>query len=238
MITFDELNALTNKDKRKIIDLESYFEEMEIDEEEKEERKEFARRFEDELFVALALLFLFLEFKTETGVETAKRTVERSLLNTINTFTQADSTLTIFASVFADSFIDTAVKYAEKYKLFKESATESDYQNVSYYFSQARARLNAADTANGVFGHIEFVEQKRSGKRYKKWDTIMDGRERRTHNEINGTIIPINEYFHVGAALMRYPHDIECGHIEELANCRCSVEYLAEAEFKAIARDL
>ena len=238
MITFDELNVLASKDKRRIIDIDAYFDEMEIDEEEKENRKEFAKRFEDELFIALALLFLFLEFNAETGIETAKRTVERALLNTINAFTQADSALTLYAPVFADNFVDTAVKYADEYKLFSESATDEDLQKAAYYFSHVRARLNAADTANAVFGHEEFVMQKRAGKKYKEWMTIKDGKERMTHGEADGTIVPIDEYFHVGAALMMYPHDVECGHPEELINCRCSVAYLTEEEFKAISRGL
>ena len=241
MITFEELNALVGTDDRRYIDIDEFFDEMFLSDEDISDRKEFTKELEDELFNALALLFLFLQFGTVTGVETVKGIVERAFLNTVNRFTQADSELTLYASTFSENFVDTAVKNAEKYKLFDDSEKKStdDYRKTAYFFSQVRARLNAADSANAVFNHDEYRLQKTLGKTYKKWNTIRDGHERRTHGVVDGTIIPIDELFHVGDALMRYPHDIEmAGEFpEEIINCRCSAEYLTTEEFKAISRD-
>lgn len=60
---FDELNALVRKDDKRNIDIDRYFDEMELPQSSKEVRKEFAKQFSDELFTALALLFYF--FSTE-----------------------------------------------------------------------------------------------------------------------------------------------------------------------------
>ena len=236
MIAFDELNALVGQDDKRRIDIDRYFDEMDLPESDKENRKAFATRFENELFTALSLLFIFLEFKTETGIETVKRTIEQSLLNAINTYTQADSELTMFASDFAENFVEVTVRNSEG--LFDESGKpdESLLKKIAYFFSEVRARLNAADTANSVFNYEEYREAVESGAQYKQWNTMRDERVRKTHAEVDGVIIPIDEYFEVGAALMRYSHDMDCGHPEELVNCRCHTSYLTREEFTKISR--
>ena len=241
-LSFDELNVLANKNDKRNIDIDRYFDEMELPEGNKEVRKEFAKRFSDELFVALALLFIFLQYQTTTGVETVKRTVERSLLNAINTFTHANSELTEFASQYAEQFVDVTVENAEKYKLFDESVenNQKNLRKAAYFFSEIRAKFNAADTANSVFNYDEFREAVEDGKKYKQWVTMKDERVRMTHAEVDGTILPINELFHVGRATMRYPHDWDMAETfpEELINCRCQIRYLTKEQFNDIAKGL
>ena len=237
-LRFDELNALARKDDKRNIDIDRYFDEMELPQSNKEVRKEFAKRFGDELFTALALLFLFLQYGTATGIETVKRTVERSLLNAINTYTHANSELTEMASQYAERFVDTTVENAEKYGLFDESKeiTDRDLQKVAYFFSEIRAKFNAADTANSVFNYDEYREAVEDGRQYKQWVTMKDERVRRTHSEVDGMIIPMNELFQVGKATLRYPHDWDMGegHEEELINCRCTINYLTREQFNSI----
>lgn len=241
MLPFDELNRLVKPDDSRNIDIDRYFDEMDLSDEEKENRKEFTRQLRDDLFEALALLFIFLEYNTLTGIETVKRIIENALLTQINRFSQADSDLTIFCSTFAENFVETAVRNAERYQLFDDDKkkSKSDLRKAAYYFSEVRAKISAADTANGVFNHDLYREAIRKGKTYKEWVTIMDGKERRTHADVNGTIIPIDELFHVGAAVMRYCHDFEMAseHPEELVNCRCQTIYFTTEEFQNVSRD-
>ena len=235
---FDELNALVRKDDKRNIDIDRYFDEMELPQSSKEARKEFAKLFSDELFMALALLFVFLQFQTTTGIETAKRTVERALLNTINIYTHANSELTEFASRFSEQFVDVTVENAEKYGLFDNSVSknEKELQKVAYFFSEIRVKFNAADTANSVFNYEDYREAVEDGKQYKQWVTMKDERVRRTHSEVDGMIIPMNELFQVGKATLRFPHDWDMGegHEEELINCRCTINYLTREEFNSI----
>lgn len=235
---FDELNALVRKDDKRNIDIDRYFDEMELPQSSKEVRKEFAKLFSDELFMALALLFVFLQFQTTTGIETAKRTVERALLNTINIYTHANSELTEFASRFSEQFVDVTVENAEKYGIFDNSVSknEKELQKVAYFFSEIRAKFNAADTANSVFNYEDYREAVEDGKQYKQWVTMKDERVRKTHSEVDGVILPIDGLFQVGKAQMRFTHDADMAeaHPEELINCRCVTKYLTREQFRSI----
>lgn len=59
----------------------------------------------------------------------------------------------------------------------------------------------------------------------KRWQTILDGRERPTHHAASGQTVGINEKFIVGGARANYPRDPNLP-MAELANCRCGVEYI------------
>lgn len=95
-----------------------------------------------------------------------------------------------------------------------------------YYTSVERAMNLAANEANSVLNQKDFDEYKALGYTRKQWITEKDERVRPTHIEVDDVIIPIDDLFLVGNALMPYPHYIPCGHPEEVANCRCSVEYI------------
>ena len=72
----------------------------------------------------------------------------------------------------------------------------------------------------------QFVAAQSSGVAQKKvWMTIMDGKERPTHNEANGQERMMNEEFNVGGYAMQYPGDVGVG-AEEVVNCRCGVNYV------------
>lgn len=235
-LQFDELNSLIGNDDKRNIDIDRYFDEMDLSEQDREVRKEFTRLFEDELFTALALLFLFLQYGTETGIETTKLMVERSLLNAINRYTQANSELTEFASQFSENFVDVTVRNAEASGLFDdvEQKDEKVLRKVAYFFSHVRARLNAADTANSVFNYENYREAVEDDMAYKQWITMQDERVRKTHSEVDGVIIPIDELFQVGNAQMRFPHDWDMAEDfpEELISCRCQVQYLTREQIQ------
>jgi hypothetical protein len=61
----------------------------------------------------------------------------------------------------------------------------------------------------------------------KSWMTLRDKRVRTTHREAEGQTKPLNEAFIVGGARMMFPGDRSLGApIREIANCRCSAQYL------------
>lgn len=159
-------------------------------------------------------------------------------MNAINTYTHANSELTEMASQYAEQFVNTTVENAEKYGLFDESKeiSDKDLQKVAYFFSEIRAKFNAADTANSVFNYDEYREAIEDGRQYKQWVTMKDERVKRTHSEVDGMIIPMDELFQVGNAQMRFPHDwdMAADFPEELINCRCTINYLTREQFNSI----
>ena len=58
----------------------------------------------------------------------------------------------------------------------------------------------------------------------------MDKHTRDSHRDLDGVSKPISEPFEVGEYLMQFPTDDSLGAgMEEIANCRCSVEYSGSA---------
>jgi hypothetical protein len=85
---------------------------------------------------------------------------------------------------------------------------------------------NAENEANSVKNYTDYRKAIEKGKTKKKWIDMRDKRERKTHLEVGGTVIPINEPFVVGNSLMMFPKDDSLGAADkEIINCRCSVKY-------------
>ena len=96
----------------------------------------------------------------------------------------------------------------------------------AYYYSRDRARAIAEEEGNFVYEYSELAEALRAGYTRKRWNTIMDGRERDSHAELNGTVIPIDQPFMARGGLLQFPGDDSMGvSDEELVNCRCSLSY-------------
>lgn len=94
-----------------------------------------------------------------------------------------------------------------------------------YFLSDDRTILIAQNEANSVMNQSDFIQAKRSGKKYKTWLTEGDEKVREAHVLVDFTKIPIDEYFNVGEDKMLYPHDYLNGSAENLVNCRCSCKY-------------
>lgn len=97
-------------------------------------------------------------------------------------------------------------------------------------YAEALAQTNTAEAYNK--GREEGWQQltARSNGQYtfaKKWKTTMDGRERRTHGEMNGQTVMAGQAFTspTGAMLM-FPCDTSLGApLNERIRCRCVAEY-------------
>lgn len=100
---------------------------------------------------------------------------------------------------------------------------------VAIYKRKQKARRTAIaitttqDFAEGVRFTVAVV----SGKRSKKWKTVLDGRERQAHRLANGQTVPVYDPFVVDRQLLSRPGDISLGATaKNIVNCRCSVDYL------------
>lgn len=97
------------------------------------------------------------------------------------------------------------------------------------FLSRDRANLVARTEAVVITGGAQQQCYQASGVEFKRWLTTLDGRERESHFEAHGQLVPINEPFIVGDEELQFPGDPD-GDIKEIANCRCSHIAVVSAE--------
>lgn len=218
--TFEKLNEIAGKKKQKHIDIDRYFDEMELPEIDVETRKEYARRMDKILFAALSLLFIVLAQNVYNNVSAIKDKLTDDLLGLAERFTSPDTAMQNYIRRYSERFIDVTVEKAQAY-------TDDQEEKLAYWFSEDRSIYNAENEANTIFNYDEYRIAKELGMTQKQWLTMQDERVRQTHAHIDGMIVPIDDFFEVGEALLRYPKDWEMGesHPEELISCRCTVKY-------------
>ena len=101
------------------------------------------------------------------------------------------------------------------------------HQGDDYMTSADRAINMAATESNAIMCYGELSDALKAGKTRKVWRTIIDGREREWHEEVNGMTVPIDEPFEVNGELLMYPLDDSLGaSADNIANCRCCAEYI------------
>lgn len=218
--TFEKLNEIAGKRKQKHIDIDRYFDEMELSELDAEMRKQYARRMDEILFAILALLFMMLKRNAYDNVSAIKNKLANDLLRLTEEFTSPDTAMQNYIQRYSENFIQVTVLKAQLY-------TDDQEEKLAYWFSGDRSTYNAENEANTIFNYDEFRIAKEEGMTQKQWLTMRDERVRETHSHIDGMIVPIDDFFEVGEALLRYPKDWEMGesHPEELISCRCTVKY-------------
>lgn len=204
---FDELNT-THRDIS--IPYEKYFGEMDLTKEQKSERISLARKLEDVMLFLFALIAVMQEYEKQDMEYAANRAKER-ILSALNEYMFPDIYLEEYVDNLTKSIIDTTVKNQED----------------EWFLSNDRAVLIAENESNTGFNYEEYRQAVLEGKTRKRWKTEGDSKVRRSHKEVDGVTIGIDELFSVGSSLMRYPKDISMGAgMEEVANCRCTIKYL------------
>lgn len=202
----DELNILSPKDSYRSTPYEQYFWEMSLSKEEKERRIELAKQLE-----AVFLATFILIYKKNYTKDQVLDYLQRKYEDTMSNFSGVNKKLKSYIRSISQDIIDTTVKNIDS----------------DYYTSCDRAMFIAENEANSTMNYLQFEEAVKSGRKNKKWVDIRDNRERKSHLEIGGTVIPIMEPFRVGNSLMMYPKDSSLGaDAGEIVNCRCSVMYL------------
>ena len=206
-LDFDELNELVGF--KRSLPFNIYFGEMLISSEQREKRIKLAERLEDGLLDVLAWAFYTQQTRKLSEAEVRGRikgVFETALDADIKRLRETDRMMNALSREMARTTV-------------KRGKTDP------FFDSADRARLNAEDLANHFLNYSEF-ENARGRFKWKTWNTILDGRERITHNIADGQMQPIAMPFEVGSSLLMYPHDDSLGaDLTELISCRCSVSY-------------
>lgn len=207
MRLFDEINDLSQD---KILDIDTYFDEMELPDEEKKKRKEFSESMVD------VMLFIFALFSVMRQYDMVNKQyiigqLQSRYSELVLQYMDIDKMVGDYIHKFSEEIVDTTLKYPDE----------------EYYLSNDRATLVSVNEANSILGYRQMQEAKDRGYTRKTWITEGDRKVRKTHRGVDMKEIPIDEYFLVGDSLMMYPHDNITFDIDpkEVINCRCSVVY-------------
>lgn len=204
MRAIDEINDLSESN---ILSIEDYFDEMELTEEEKEQRKKFSYEMED------ILLFIFALFSVMRQYDYINKQyivgqLQSRYSEVVLQYMDINKAVDDYIQRFSEEIVDTTLKYPDE----------------EYYLSNDRATIVSVNEANSILGYRQLQEAKKRGYTRKTWITEGDKKVRKTHREVDMKEIPIDEYFLVGDSLMMYPHDFNA-EAKETVNCRCSIVY-------------
>lgn len=214
----DELNILSAddgfEDSDNLFDyhsfIEHYFDPMQINKKQKQERIEAA----EEIFDAILLFLIWCENAPERVEEEATiRSFENMYKEVIFQYSEPDDYLDKYVVFFINNLIKVTLEHPKE----------------EYFTSVERAANVAANESNTVINHKELEDAKLLGFTKKRWLTELDERVRETHQEMEGVTIPIDDLFLVGESLMEMPKDSSHGaDPKEIVNCRCVLEYLKD----------
>lgn len=184
---------------------------MQITEEQKKKRKRIA----DDLCDVFLFLFLLLEDSKENGLTDysfALPQFQKEFQGTITRYVNIDAYLIEYIAQASREIFNTTLKH----------------MNDKWFFTRDRAVLLALNEANTIYNHEELEDAIKKGYTHKTWVAEIDDRTRMDHLLMDSTKIKIDEYFIFPDCKMQFPHDYIHGTQEQLANCRCSLEYSKE----------
>jgi len=206
-LDFDELNKLVEYGRS--MPFNEYFGEMQISPEQRRRRIDIAEDLEDGFLEILAWAFYAQQrgSVSESSVKgRVKGLFETALGSEVKRLEETDRMIDSLAKEIAKTTV-------------KRGKTDP------FFVSADRARLLAEDNANNFANYLDF-EESRGRYRWKIWNTILDGRERITHNIADGQMQPIAMPFEVGTSLLMYPKDTSLGaDATEIIGCRCTLSY-------------
>ncbi len=204
MRAFDEINNLSEGE---IVDIETYFDEMELSDEEKTKRKEFAKQVNE---VILFVFALFLTMKDYSYIDKnfIIKQLETQYSDVVKQFTKLNDYVSDYIEKFSKDTVDTTIRNGAD----------------NYWISEERSTLIAVNEANSILGYQQLQEAKEKGYTRKTWITEGDRKVRKTHREVDMREIAIDEYFLVGESLMMYPHDFNA-EAKEICGCRCVLKF-------------
>lgn len=206
-LSFDKLNSLI--DNKRSMSFEQYFGEMELSDEEIQNRIELAEKLEDGFLFVLALLFT-MQQQNAVNWERARQEYENRYLSALS----GHVTITPYIRNYVRSM---------SYDVMDSTR---NHQSDIYYYSPDRSRFMAENESNFVRSYQVNEDAVESGATRKRWITMRDKKVRETHREVDGQVKAIDDLFYVGGSLMSYPRDGSLGaNSEEIIGCRCSIEY-------------
>lgn len=212
--SYDELNIRPNN--RRSEPYKEYFSKMSISDKEKQERIAFSEQMEEVVLYILALIETTIE-SGETNQEYIQTQFYDKYLDVIALYMLIDTYIKQYALDVTKQIIDAT---------FERFSSEDKSITDDYYLSNDRAMFISECEANSILNYRQYSKAVKAGKTKKKWIDVGDKRERKTHLEVGGTILPINEPFSVGDSLLQFPKDTSLGaSADEIVNCRCSIQY-------------
>ena len=138
----------------------------------------------------------------------------------------------VLGYMLIDSYIKEYVLETSKqiigttFSHISEKHPDSEQSTDDYYLSNDRAMFISECEANSILNYRQYSKAVKAGKTKKKWIDVGDKRERKTHLEVGGTTLTIDEPFSVGDSLLQFPKDTSLGaSADEIVNCRCSIQY-------------
>lgn len=208
MADFDEINKLSES-KRRSEAYDEYFADMDLTDEQKQERISFSEDTEDFIKYIIALILAMMDYNT-LDEDFIKEQITTSYLSVIGAYMDIDEYVETYVNGFASDFLMTTI----------------DNIDDSWFTSDDRAMFDAENEANTVLNYKDYIKAILSGKTMKTWITYGDNRVRKTHRPLDGKTIPIRELFIVGNSFMRFPKDTSRGtNPREYIGCRCSLRY-------------
>ena len=224
LTNFDELNTLstteTTKDDRhkatrKKIPIHDYFENMQISEEEKEKRVRLAN------LLLADVLFLFALSKRNQDKQYLSEAFQKRYLSSVQKVAEPDQKMQRYIRKVCDSIVDTTLKGGSL------TTSKANKPQDPYVVSVDRATNVAENEANAILNGDEYITAVKNGCTKKRWKSYRDERVRADHADVDGQVVDISRPFRVGKYMMMYPKDDSLGAgLEEIVNCRCSVEYI------------
>ena len=212
--SYDELNIRPNN--RRSEPYKEYFSKMSISDKEKQERIAFSEKMEEVVLYILALIETTIE-SGESDQEYIQTQFYDKYLDVIASYMLIDTYIKQYALDVTKQIIDATF---ERFSAEDKSITDD------YYLSNDRTMFISECEANSILNYRQYSKAVKAGKTKKKWIDVGDKRERKTHLEVGGTILPIDEPFSVGDSLLQFPKDTSLGaSADEVVNCRCSIQY-------------
>lgn len=212
--SYDELNIRPNN--RRSEPYKEYFSKMSISDKEKQERIAFSEQMEEVILYILALIETTIE-SGESDQEYIQTQFYDKYLDVIASYMLIDTYIKQYAIDITKQIIDAT---------FERFSTKDKSITDDYYLSNDRAMFISECEANSILNYRQYSKAVKAGKTKKKWIDVGDKRERKTHLEVGGTILPIDEPFSVGDNLLQFPKDTSLGaSTDETVNCRCSIQY-------------
>lgn len=212
--SYDELNIRSNN--RRSEPYKEYFSKMSISDKEKQERIAFSEQMEEVVLYILALIETAIE-SGESDQEYIQTQFYDKYLDVIASYMLIDTYIKQYALDVTKQIIDAT---------FERFSSEDKSITDDYYLSNDRAMFISECEANSILNYRQYSKAVKAGKTKKKWIDVGDKRERKTHLEVGGTILPIDEPFSVGDSLLQFPKDTSLGaSADEIVNCRCSIQY-------------
>lgn len=212
--SYDELNIRPSN--RRSEPYKEYFSKMSISDKEKQERITFSEQMEEVVLYILALIEITIE-SGETNREYIQTQFYDKYLDVIASYMFIDTYIKQYALNVTKQIIDAT---------FERFSSEDKSITDDYYLSNDRAMFISECEANSILNYRQYLKAVKAGKTKKKWIDVGDKRERKTHLEVGGTTLPIDEPFSVGDSLLQFPKDTSLGaSAGEIVNCRCSIQY-------------